>query len=191
MSNTTALISLTAAIGLTLASVPPAEAMGNGLSRKQVKQVRTIVRQEVSKVPRGAPGPAGPAGAVGPAGIPGPAGPPGMDGMPFLFATVFSDGTVNQAASNGITNENLRREENPDVVRYCFFGLPPVVGGQVTFLAAGRSPVRMIDLFVDPEGTGDCPILVQTSGVDLDGTSGVDLDGSRYAEDASFYILLY
>ena len=166
----TTIVAMAAAI--TLAAVQPAAATGSG--GLNANQVRKIVKEEVKKIPRGPRGPAGP---------PGPQGPAGMDGMPFLFANVASSGLVHEDVSNGITNENIRREEGGNIVRYCFFGLPPVVGGQVTLLSGGFSAVRMIDLHVDPEGTGDCPILVQTS--------GVDADGNLIAEAQSFYILLY
>jgi hypothetical protein len=126
MSNTTKVAMAAMAAGLALSLVQPAEA-GNGLSKKQVQK---IIRQEVAKALRA-----------------GPPGPPGMDGAEgpmFLFAHIFPDPSpsqepqVDEANSSGITQDNLRFEEFQDplqertVSSYCFTGLPPVRGGQVT-----------------------------------------------------------
>lgn len=185
-----------------LASPSPADAH-NGLSEKQI---RRIIKREVAKVRRipgpfgpaglpGAPGPQGPPGAPGsgglggPPGIPGTPGTPGSPGTPgtsasFLSATVGADGFVDESSSRGITNRNVRREQGGNVVRYCFHSLPAVSAGQVTLLAGGRSPARMIDLHVvNPLDIPDCPVLVQTS--------GIGRDGELIAEEQAFYLLLY
>ena len=59
-----------------------------------------------------------------------------MDGVPILSAHVFSTGRVDTTTPGGITQENVRRVDRQFTqgvaVIYCFSGLPPVVGGQVT-----------------------------------------------------------
>ena len=136
---------------LYIAVIQPAEA---GLSAKEAKQVRRIVNQEVARVlgatvPFGTPGPQGPQGPQGPGGPQGPIGPAGdSHGPGFLFATVFHDGFVDEQASFRITSANVRVEQGFNITRYCFSGLPPVSGGQVTLLAGGRSPIRIIDLHI-------------------------------------------
>ena len=129
-----------AAMAMTLAAVQPAEATNNGVSEKRV---RAIVKQEVSKIQR-VRGPAGPRGDAGPSGPSGPKrdpGPAGMDGFPSLFAHVKDDGAVNTDRSVGITQKNVFRDDIQVIddrgrtlvsATYCFSGLPPVVGGQVT-----------------------------------------------------------
>jgi hypothetical protein len=174
MRNITTIATTAAmAMGLTVASVPPAEALGNnGLSPKQANQVRTIVKQEVRKIPRGPKGPVGPkgpAGPRGPAGSTGPAGPPGMDGLPgeMLFAFVSPIGTVDPEFSNGITTENVRYEDwpspvNPDRVfaSYCFIDLPPVRGGMVSSgIGDGFFPIVTLNLTTHVHEP-DCPVRV-------------------------------
>lgn len=133
MSNTTT-VAMAAAMAMTLAAVQPAEAMGNkGLSRTQIKQVRTIAQQEVARIPR-VQGPAGPAGPAG------PEGPPGMDGAQgaaLRFAEIAPGGFVGRA--RGISQENvvadrIQNPNDPDRFHgyYCVVGLPPPLGAQVS-----------------------------------------------------------
>jgi hypothetical protein len=147
--------------------------------------------------PRGLAGPAGPTGPIGPAGPAGPAGPPGIDGAPTLFAHVFSDGSVEKGTPGGITQENVERVDTdveeevdtdgdgiPDTVqtvkeiRYCFRGLPPLFGGNVTIDSAPIVVVHFPYLQVNTENPDCSPMVFVISEV------------SGY-EAASFYILLY
>jgi hypothetical protein len=92
---------------LTMFVVPSSVfATNNGLSEKQV---RAIVKEAVAKTR------------------------PGKDGGPILSAHIFASGRVDHTTPGGITQENVRRVDLGDGgVVYCFSGLPPVVGGQVT-----------------------------------------------------------
>lgn len=125
---------------MTLAAVQPAEAASKskGLSSKQVKQIRSIVRQELAKRPGALAGPAGPAGQVGPAGPPGPPGD-SSGGFDVRFAHIFPDGTVDTENSRGISQENVvfsgleTHPDDPSPFRsYCIVGLPAPLGGQVS-----------------------------------------------------------
>lgn len=105
MSKTTTVVATAMAAALTVASFQPAAATNNGLSEKQV---RAIVKEAVAKTR------------------------PGKDGRPILSAHIFASGRVG-VESSGITQENVRRVDLAGGgVVYCFSGLPPVVGGQVT-----------------------------------------------------------
>lgn len=176
------------ATALTVASVPSA-ATNNGVSERRV---RTIVKQEVAKIPRGpkgVAGPTGPKGTPGQNGAAGPVGPAGMDGFPSLSAHVFADGTIDEERPGGISQENVRLVETqvPDnkgrilvSTTYCFIGLPPVQGGQVTIdghAGPGGLASPSLDLdTLDPE----CPIRLFING------------RSQFAaQPAFFYILLY
>lgn len=178
MRKTTTVVAAAMAVALTAASLP-SEATNNGLSEKQI---RALIKKEVAKIPRGPRGPAGPTGAMG------PEGPAGMDGFPSLLARVVY-GEVDASRSVGITQENVRIEESEaqddqgmTVVSttYCFIGLPPVMGGQVTTdghegSGALVSPKLQLNPF-DPE----CPIRVWSQGRD-----------QFVAVQDSFHILLY
>jgi hypothetical protein len=105
---------------LTMFVVPSSVfATNNGLSEKQV---RAIVKEAVAKTR------------------------PGKDGGPILSAHIFASGRVDHTTPGGITQENVRRVDLGDGgVVYCFSGLPPVVGGQVTLdglqsLGVGLTP---------------------------------------------------
>jgi hypothetical protein len=148
----------------------------------------------------GSPGPAGPAGPTGPtgpAGPAGPAGPPGMDGAPTLFAHIFSDGSVEKGTPGGITQENVQRVDTdvqkevdsdgdgiPDTVRtvresrYCFSGLPPLFGGNVTIDAGAVTPIYFPYLQVNTDNPDCSPVVIIA-------------DESNAYNTASFYILLY
>lgn len=174
MSNT-AMAAIIMAMVLILASVH-AQAREGALSEKQV---RALIKKEVAKIPRGPAGPRGPRGAPGPAGA---------DGMPAIFAHVLSDGTVEEG-TGGIAQENVRLEERqvPDdtgailtSASYCFIGLPPVVGGQVT-IDGHEGPGGLISpsLQLNSFDT-ECPIRVFFN------------NRSEFAAPAAFfYILLY
>jgi hypothetical protein len=202
MSNTTTVA--VASIAATLAAVQPAAA-ANGVSEKRV---RAIVKQEVAKIPRGPRGPAGPRGtmgAPGPAGAQGAQGPAGMDGFQFLFAHVDPEGSpsgpvVDPNRSSGITRENVREEvevlegaQSPDpqgapviTTTYCFIGLPPVIGGQVTMDGVGGfAAVVSPKLEINPADDG-CPVRVSIHGFEQ-----FPDDHREPPIAASFYILLY
>jgi hypothetical protein len=187
MNNTLRMVTMAAmATAVTVASVP---AQAHGISKNQV---RNIVREEVAKIPRvrgpkGNDGPAGPIGKPGPSGPVGATGPAGMDGMPFLFAHVSRDDTVQGV---GITQENifsieLEAEESEagvtHSIEYCFGGLPPVSGGQVTpDRAFGSNGLFVASLLVSPENS-ECPV-----GVEI--TIGV---GEPSNSTPGFHLLLY
>lgn len=177
-------------ISMTLAAVTaaltigaaPAAATGNVLSERQI---RALIRQEVAKIPRIA-GPRGPKGNTGPRGATGPAG---MDGIPSLFAHVFLTGIVDDRVQGGITQDNLRRVETPVGdgtldIKYCFSGLPPVVGGQVTIVDGGSRGLALPRLDLETQDP-ECPIMVTI--VD---ELGVDPD-RLVRTQAEFHILLY
>lgn len=176
-----------AAMATTLAAVQPAAATNDGVSEKRA---RAIVKQEVAKIQRvrGPAGPRGPMGAPGPAGPNGDTGPAGMDGFPSLFARVVF-GEVDASRSVGITQENVLTQETqvPDdqggtvvSTTYCFIGLPPIMGGQVTTDGnEGSGAVVSPKLQMNPFDQG-CPIRVSLQG------------SNQFAAVAdSFYILLY
>lgn len=162
MSNTTTALRATLAMAMTLAvGVPSAEALGNnGLSSKQANQVRNIVKMEVAKIPRGP--------------------------LPMLFAFVFPGGTVDPAHSNGITDENVVYRDyesppNPEVIfaSYCFIGLPPVRGGQVTGGVGDKfGPYGLLELRPSDE---TCPVRVILS----------DPPPDTISLPAGFHVLLY
>lgn len=182
------------AVSLAAASLP-AEATNKGLSEKQI---RALIKQEVAKLPRvrGPKGDADPAGPPGPQGATGPTGPAGMDGLPSLFAHVNLAGHVddgNPLSASGITNENVRRVEKERELQdgrvvlditYCFVGLPPAVGGQVTITDGGSRGLASPRLNIDTQDP-ECPIMVTI--VD---ELGVDPD-ELVRTGANFYILLY
>lgn len=71
------------------------------------------------------------------ASLPADAQPQG--GFAPLFAEIRVDGTVSpHVPSNGITNDNVvmvntgPTETEPGDISYCFSGLPPISGGQIT-----------------------------------------------------------
>lgn len=113
----------------------------------------------------------------------------GVDGFPSLSAHVNADGTIDQARLGGISQENVRlvetqvRDNKGRIListSYCFIGLPPVTGGQVTIdghAGPGGLASPSLDLdTLDPE----CPIRVFING------------RSQFAAPAAFfYILLY
>lgn len=86
----------------------------------------------------------------------------------FLFAHVFADpgfppgAVVDEANSSGITQANVRFEEFEDplqdrrVASYCFTGLPPVRGGQVTTDVGDT----FIPGFLRLEGSDSCGVRV-------------------------------
>jgi hypothetical protein len=123
--------------------------------------------------------PSGPQGAKGPAGA---------DGFPSLFARVVF-GEVDASRSVGITQEHVRTEQRevPDdrgrilvSTSYCFIGLPPVVGGQVTTdCHEGSGALVSPKLQMNPFDT-ECPVRVSLQG------------RNQFAAIAdSFFILLY
>jgi hypothetical protein len=132
MSNTTTVAMAVMAMGVTVASVPPAAATNNGVSEKTV---RAIVKKEIAKISRVR----GPRGPAGPAGPPGPPGMDGVQGRTMWFAHIFSNGEVDQGG-RGISQENVLvgeivdPEVGPDKLhrQYCLVGLPPPLGGQVS-----------------------------------------------------------
>ena len=140
MSNTTTSVAI--ATVLSLAAVQPAAALGNnGLSNKQAKQVRTIVKQEVRKILRGPRGEKGLDGPAGPAGPIGPPGLPGVDGVDgagtFRFAEISKGGFL--VRGRGISQENIIATEFPDPnlenvdhAEYCIVGLPTPLAAQVS-----------------------------------------------------------
>ena len=180
-------------ISMTLAAMAAAltvgattvEAANKGLSAKQVK---AIVKAEVAKI-RQVTGPRGPAGAqgvpgpAGPAGVTGPAGVAGVDGLQFLFAHVSRGGVVD-SPGGGITQANLDQidvDAELEPVRtiywdFCFTGLPPLVGGQVTLDGIlGGTGVASASLNL---GTGnpDCtPLVTVSMSVDSDSPPGFHL----------------
>jgi hypothetical protein len=122
-----------------------------------------------------------------------------MDGAPTLFAHVFSDGSVEQGTPGGITQENVRRVDTdvqkevdtdgdgiPDTVitvresRYCFSGLPPLFGGNVTVDAGSITPIRFPFLQVNTEDPDCSPMVFM-----------LDESSDSAFNPASFYILLY
>lgn len=174
MSNT-AIVAVVMAMVLILAAVN-AQATNNGLSEKQI---RNLIKKEVAKIPRGPRGPAGPAGPEG------AQGPAGKDGVPILSAHVFGTGRVDDSAPGGITQENVRRATEINLrdgrvaIVYCFSGLPPVVGGQVTLdglLSFGAGLTPYIAITEDP----DCNPEVTIAGTSQTGN-----------EAAGFFVLLY
>jgi hypothetical protein len=132
---------------LTMFVVPSSVfATDNGLSEKQV---RAIVKKEVAKIR------------------------PGKDGVPILSAHIFGTGRVDDTTPGGITQENVRRMDNP--VAYCFSGLPPVVGGQVTLDGVVSAPA------------GVTPYISMTT----DCNPEVLIAGPNGFQAADFYVLLY
>ena len=201
MNNTLRMVTLAAmAASVTVASIP-AQAHG-GVTKKQVIN---IVKKEVAKIPK-VRGPRGHIGPMGSPGAPGPhgaAGQAGMDGMPFLFAHIHVDEnaetSVDPSRSVGITQENFRVDTevlegaaSPDpegdsvlVTTYCFIGLPPVMGGQVTMdgdagYAAVVSPKLRLN---DPDG---CPVRISIHGFEQ-----FPDDHQEPPIPGSFYVLLY
>jgi hypothetical protein len=79
--------------------------------------------------------------------------------MPFLFAHVSADGTVD-GLGGGITQANLdsidiepgEEEGITNEWEYCFTGLPPLSGGQVT-IDGGKDAIAAITL---ETGNPDC-----------------------------------
>jgi hypothetical protein len=150
MSKTTTAVAAAMAAALTVASFQPAAATNNGLSEKQV---RAIVKEAVAKTR------------------------PGKDGRPILSAHIFSTGRVG-VESSGITQENVRRVDVGDnLVLYCFSGLPPVVGGQVTLDGLQSSGAGLTPHIAFLEAP-DCKIEVSIVGPN--GSLAYD-----------FYVLLY
>jgi hypothetical protein len=118
----------------------------------------------------------------------GPQGPAGRDGLPSLFAHVLSDGTVERAS--GIAQKNVKLEEREVLddtgatlisTSYCFIGLRPIEGGQVTVDGhAGPGGVITPSLDLDTLDPA-CPIRVFFND-----------DSTEFASPATFfYILLY
>jgi hypothetical protein len=120
-----------------------------------------------------------------------------MDGAPTLFAHVFSDGSVEQGTPGGITQENVQRVDTdvqkevdsdsdgiPDTVitvteiSYCFSGLPPLFGGNVTIDAGAVTPISPPYLQVNTENPACSPEVIVIN------------EFAGY-QPASFYILLY
>jgi hypothetical protein len=127
MSKTTTVVAAAMAAALTVASFQPAAATSNGLSEKQV---HAIVKKAVAKTR------------------------PGKDGRPILSAHIFSTGRVDDSTPGGITQENVRRVDMAPGAVYCFSGLPPVVGGQVTLDGLQSSGVGLtphITILPDPD----------------------------------------
>lgn len=93
--------------------------------------------------------------------------------MPFLFAHVSADGTVDDLGG-GITQANLdsidiepgEEEGITNEWEYCFTGLPPLSGGQVT-IDGGKDAIAAITL---ETGNPDCSPLVQLGGQRIDNT---------------------
>lgn len=180
------------------------------------KEIERIVRSDAARVkpkpgPRGERGPKGvqglkgtqgPVGLVGHRGLSGdggltgasgPAGPPGLNGQhEFLFAHIFNDGTVEEGTARGITQANVRREDNlldeerGDIrVVYCLSGLPGrrMLGGQIVIEQVSnhgtRAPLTtMLGLHVN-SGIPNCPINI------------VMFDSSEQGNIGSFYLTLY
>lgn len=168
MSNT-AMAAIIMAMTLILASVH-AQAREGALSEKQI---RALIKKEVAKIP------SGPRGARG---------APGKDGIPALFAHVRSDGTV-AGGTGGISQQNVRLEEFSVLddtgatlisTTYCFIGLPPVEGAQVT-IDGHEGPGGLISPSVQMNSFDTaCPIRVFFN------------DRNEFAAPAVFfYILLY
>ncbi|MGH9961611.1 MAG: hypothetical protein ACREBC_31545, partial [Pyrinomonadaceae bacterium] len=99
---------------LALASSPAAAALSK-------KIVRKIANQEITKRAPSLRGPTGPVGPVGPVG---PAGQAAVQ----IYARILANGTVVPSRSVGITDDNVSLNGTD----YCFTGLPPVNGAQVT-----------------------------------------------------------
>jgi hypothetical protein len=148
MSKTTTAVAAAMAAALTVASFQPAAATNNGLSEKQA---RAIVKEAVAKTR------------------------PGKDGRPFLSARISSTGGV--TSPGGITQENVRRVDLGDnLVVYCFSGLPPVIGGQVTLDGLQRLGV----------GTPHIALLEAP-----DCKTEVSIVGPNGSQEADFHVLLY
>lgn len=88
------------------------------------KVVRKIANQEITKRANAFRGPVGPVGVVGDIGPVGPAGPAAIQ----VYARILEDGFVVPSRSVGITHANIVMVGND----YCFTGLPPINGAQVT-----------------------------------------------------------
>jgi hypothetical protein len=120
-----------------------------------------------------------------------------MDGAPVLHAHVFSDGSVELGTPGGITQENVERIDTdverevdtdgdgiPDTVttvresRYCFRGLPPLFGGNVTIDAGAVTPIYFPYLRVNADDPNCSPVVTIA-------------DEFHAFNTASFYILLY
>lgn len=85
------------------------------------KVVRKIANQEITKRAPELRGPPGPVGPVGPVG---PAGPAAVQ----VYARILENGKVVPSRSVGITQDNVILNGTD----YCFTGLPPINGAQVT-----------------------------------------------------------
>jgi hypothetical protein len=196
---------VTLAAVLAGAYTEPANA--HGLSRAQARNIVKQEVRKIPRIrgPQGRPGPRGPSGPAGPpgqSGAPGPAGPPGPPGAPgaagaqLLFAHVFGDGTIEEGTPGGIFQENVRLVsaevvEDGDAngngipgetltdIKYCFSGLPPVSGGNVTVETGAITPI--VFPYLQITGDPECPIAVRV----LDGFAS---DTSGYV---NFYIVLY
>jgi hypothetical protein len=121
-----ALVALFVALGGTSYAVTQIDA--NSVGTKQLKKgavTSAKISKGTKKALKGNAGPAGPQGAQGAAGAPGQQGVPGKQGEPgtaLAYATILSNGTVNEnSGSKGITNTNVT---NPAAGIYCFVGLP-------------------------------------------------------------------
>jgi len=88
------------------------------------KVVRKVANQEITKRANAFRGPVGPVGVVGDIGPVGPAGPAAIQ----VYARILKDGTVVPSRSVGVTQANIVMVGND----YCFTGLPPINGAQVT-----------------------------------------------------------
>jgi hypothetical protein len=104
---------------------------------------------------------------------------------PVRFTHVFPDGTIEEGSSVGITQENVVRVErvNDDestTIFYCFVGLPPAHGGQVTINTAQGSTFSLtpfLDVTTeDPEACSQTVVIM-------------DLDDETV--ESSFFLLLY
>jgi len=85
------------------------------------KSIKKIANQTISKRAAAFKGPMGPVGDLGPIG---PAGPAAVQS----YARILADGMVVPSRSVGIVQANVSL--TPD--GYCFNGLPPINGAQVT-----------------------------------------------------------
>jgi hypothetical protein len=106
-------------------------------------------------------------------------------GLSVRFTHVFPDGTIDKESSVGITQENVVRVErvNDDqstTILYCFVGLPPAHGGQVTINTAQGSTFSLtpfLDVTTeDPEACSQTVVIM-------------DLDDETV--ESSFFLLLY
>jgi hypothetical protein len=108
-----------------------------------------------------------------------------IPGLGVRFAHILPDGTVEKGSAIGITQENVVRvdrvnDDQSTTVLYCFVGLPPAHGGQVTIntsLGTTFTLTPFLDVTTeDPEACSQTVVIK---------------DLNDESVEASFFVLMY